>query len=104
MSEPRPQRREVENGVISLAVPILATDSGRMIGPGGKQAQFIRAQSSGGREGRRLEMFSVDDRVFKAWGKDWVNVYIRGPRRSVEMALLLMENTARLCGTLPAKT
>ena len=76
MSEPRPQRRERESGIITLAVPILATDSGRMIGPGGKQAQFIRAHS-GGRDGRGLDMFSVDDRVYKAWGKDWVNVFIR---------------------------
>lgn len=73
---------------IVLSIPILEEDIGKLIGPGGKQSTFIRKQS-------RLKTFSICDRKFTAYGHDWVNCYVRGDRRAVQLCCLLIKSTTK---------
>ena len=81
-----PPREESSARDIVLSVPILEEDTGKLIGPSGKQSTFIRKQSG-------VKTFSICDRKYTAYGHDWVNCYVKGDRRAVEVCLLLMEST-----------
>ena len=83
-----PSSADDADRVIALSIPVLVENTGKLIGPGGKQSEFIRKQS-------QVSVFSICDRKFSAYGHDWVNCYVRGNRRAVQLCCLLLDSTIK---------